>query len=127
MEPPPPAVPPDVVPPPAPEAPSSPPPTRTAAPDPPPAEQAAAVEGFEHAENAGSVEAINRLKQQSMVKVLPNGDRVPLPTVDNIDVMPRGREVVVVIDNHTGQVADIRFGEKWTPQQKANFRRNFKP
>jgi hypothetical protein len=82
-------------------------------------DEAKPMEGFEHAEHAGSVEAANRLKQKDFYVRSPDGKITRINNVDSIDLNRVGpREMVFTVDRFDGSVTPHGSGAKLLPSEK---------
>ncbi len=82
------------------------------------AQELKSVEGFEHAENAGSIEAMNRLKEYRFFRRTPDGKLIELNTVDMIDAPAGRRGMILQVHRQSGAMVPLQIGEGYTPAEK---------
>jgi hypothetical protein len=66
-------------------------------------------EGASHGDDGWSPEAIDRGKNVSFSRLMPDGSMKPMTAADGIDSLPRGHEVNVMTDK-SGKLIDVVFG-----------------
>ncbi|MCX6996163.1 MAG: hypothetical protein NTV49_03545 [Kiritimatiellaeota bacterium] len=80
--------------------------------------EAKPLHGFDHAGDANSIEASNRLKTHRFFRRQPSGKLVECNTADSIDANPGPKEMTIQVEIATGEMTPMKFGKGFNPAQQ---------